>query len=101
MTDGIRWETGERVMTPAGVRRLYSWRTSNGEVLTKDSVDRVEVWHALDIKPVPPEPGEAARWALRLYRECQRDAAADPWWEPGGAERRFIAKLREYAGEAE
>lgn len=40
-----------------------------------------------------------ARWALELYRECQRDAEGDPWHEPGGAERRFIARLREYAGE--
>lgn len=48
----------------------------------------------------PPEhPAKPhARWALDLYRECQRDAEGDPWYEPGGAERRLIAKLREYAG---
>lgn len=47
----------------------------------------------------PDHPAQPhARWALDLYRECQRDAEADPWHEPGGAERRFIAKLREYAG---
>lgn len=47
----------------------------------------------------PDHPAKPhARWALDLYRECQRDAEGDPWHEPGGAERRFIAKLREYAG---
>lgn len=59
--------------------------------------------HAADARRFPVEPPEHpakshARWALDLYRECQRDAEGDPWHEPGGAERRFIARLREYAG---
>lgn len=59
--------------------------------------------HAADVGRFPAEPPDHpakphARWALELYRECQRDAEADPWHEPGGAERRFIARLRGYAG---
>jgi len=54
--------------------------------------------HAAEVThPAAPH----AKWALSLYRECQRDAEGDPWFEPGGAERRFIARLREYAGGGE
>lgn len=72
-----------------GNERLAFYRTR----VRYRSVPRNEsVEAAKDMRP------EHAQWALDLYKSCIEDAEADPWFEPGGAERRFIAKLREYAG---
>lgn len=87
----------------------YSWGGARGTLVKLDEYGNADVemdsgglllTHVSSLQ-AEGAPGGPARWALALYRECQRDAAADPWWEPGGAERRFLAKLREYAGEAE
>jgi hypothetical protein len=90
-------------MTPDGVGEVHSWAKDRSSVRTIDADGVMREWRPSQVLPMPkPTPfRDESQWALRLYRQCQKDAERDPWWEPGGAERRFLAKLREYAGDAE
>lgn len=108
----LGWAAAQRISEAVGMRAAFfaderhgvSWREY--QVGTQPSAARqfVEAGvQAADAGRFPVEPPDHpakphARWALDLYRECQRDAEGDPWHEPGGAERRFITRLREYAG---
>lgn len=97
----LGWAAARRVSDALGMRYAYfaderpnvAWREYEAVAL-RFAEAGAHFKHAADAGERPAH----ARWALDLYRECQRDAEADPWHEPGGAERRFIAKLREYAG---
>lgn len=109
----LGWAAARRVSDALGMRYAYfaderpnvAWREYEAVAL-RFAEAGAHFKHAADARRFPVEPPEHpakshARWALELYRECQRDAEADPWHEPGGAERRFIARLREYAGGGE